>query len=388
MTRGMGKVLLVYPHNFLDRNMGTNIRVYSLAKVLRERGYDLDLYACRNMFSSFDRWDEMNAEEKLVDKLYLYDFRQTQRYQKKCLKNRVNRLLWREELETWVTPCMLNQFRQIVSSASYNYIVMFYAYTAELLSPAHYVGDACKVYFMEDFLSMNQYAAGTFKCIGSMLDSELKRVGYFDKIVCISWDEKILFEKLLADKRFYFLPHIIERNGKCSPKKIRTKKVLFVGAVNAFNIEGVKWFLREVYPLVDVETDITIAGKVTDCIEPMNLPNVHVKGYVESLESLYAETDVVICPLLNGTGMKIKVIEAMSHGLPVVCTSRGVDGLPDKTRNGCIVSDTAKGFADSINRLLTDAVFYKECQENVCRYFSDVLDWSVNKETISEIFCG
>ena len=112
MTRGMGKVLLVYPHNFLDRNMGTNIRVYSLAKVLRERGYDLDLYACRNMFSSFDRWDEMNAEEKLVGKLDLYDFRQTQRYQKKCLKNRVNRLLRREELETWVTPCMLNQFRQ------------------------------------------------------------------------------------------------------------------------------------------------------------------------------------------------------------------------------------------------------------------------------------
>ena len=240
MTRGMGKVLLVYPHNFLDRNMGTNIRVYSLAKVLRERGYDLDLYACRNMFSSFDRWDEMNAEEKLVGKLYLYDFRQTQRYQKKCLKNRVNRLLRREELETWVTPCMLNQFRQIVSSASYNYIVMFYAYTAELLSPAHYAGGACKVYFMEDFLSMNQYAAGTFKCIGSMLDSELKRVGYFDKIACISWDEKILFEKLLADKRFYFLPHIIERNGKCSPKKIRTKKKAITALVDRMmeHVEG------------------------------------------------------------------------------------------------------------------------------------------------------
>lgn len=379
--------MLVYPHNFLDRNMGTNIRVYSLAKVLRERGYALDLYACRNMFSSFDRWDEMNAEERLVDKCYLYDFRQTQRYRKKNrLKSRVNKLLRREELETWVTPCMLSQFRQIVSSTSYDYIVMFYAYTAELLSPAHYAGNACKVYFMEDFLSMNQYAAGASKRIGPMLDSELTRVGYFDKIACISWDEKIFFEKLLTDKRFYFLPHVIEESGKGLAKTVRSKKVLFVGAVNVFNIEGVQWFLKEVYPRLDAGADITIAGKVTDCIGSVSLPNVHVKGYVESLDDLYAEADVVICPLRNGTGMKIKVVEAMSHGIPVVCTSRGVDGLPDKTRNGCLVSDTAEGFAANINRLLTDNAFYKECQENVRRYFSEVLDWSVNKETISEIF--
>ena len=64
--------------------------------------------------------------------------------------------------------------------------------------------------------------------------------------------------------------------------------------------------------------------------------------------------------MLTGTGVKVKVVEALAHGLPVVCTTRGVDGLPNKTLNGCLVTDDAAQFAQNIVDLLTDASFYNQ----------------------------
>lgn len=381
------KVLLIYPHNFLDRNMGTNIRVYELAKELHNMGYIIDLYACLNMLSDFTSFERQNEEERLVNNLYLYDFNQTVAYrQKKTFKQRINQLWHREELDDWVTPVMIHQFKEIISATCYDYIVMFYVYTAELLSPVNYSGNARKVYFMEDFLAMGHYISGISKSIGQMLEDEMIRLGYFDKIACISFDEKIFFEKLLPNKDFYFLPHLISRKEQSHSQAKRQKKhVLFVGFDNPYNKEGIRWLIEEVYPFLQNNVEVKIVGKVGEFVTEI-LPNVQKMGYVEDLDALYRDTDIVVCPLKNGTGMKIKVIEAMSYGIPIVCTSRGVDGMPDKFKNGCLVEDTPKGFAQAINRLATDELFYYQCRKQLCEYFMDVLDWNVNQKIISRIF--
>ena len=137
--------------------MGTNIRVYSLAKELRAKGFKIDLFAFRNFISEYGRFEEQN-KEKLVNRLFLYDYRKTPSFKRrKGLGKFIGKLLSRGELDNWVTPGMLRQFDEIVSSAEYDYIVMFYAYTAELLSPANYKGTASKVYFMEDLLSVSHF---------------------------------------------------------------------------------------------------------------------------------------------------------------------------------------------------------------------------------------
>ena len=67
--------------------------------------------------------------------------------------------------------------------------------------------------------------------------------------------------------------------------------------------------------------------------------------------------------MLSGTGIKVKVVEALAAGLPVVCTSRGMDGLPDKIRNGCLVSDEPFEFAKNITALLNDHELYNRQAE-------------------------
>ncbi|SCH69135.1 glycosyltransferase [uncultured Bacteroides sp.] len=378
----MGRILFVYPHNFLECNMGTNIRVYSLAKELNSQGYKIDLYAFRNFLSTYDNFDEMNRRDRIVDTLYLYDYRNTLLFRKKTKFQRyLSRVLHNEELENWVTPCMLKQFNEITSSVVYDYIIMFYVYTADLVATSNYRGSASKIYFMEDLLSVAHFVSGRNKYIGGLLNSEIKRISYFDKVVCISSDEKTLFEKLLPNKRFYFLPHLISKKDLKNRPVNKVMRVLFIGYDNEYNIEGMQWFFKNVYSHILVNIEIIVVGKVVKYID-CDYTNLKKIEYVEDLHELYSKVDIVICPLQNGTGMKIKVIEAMSYGIPIVCTSRGVDGLPDKNKNGCLVEDTPEGFANAINQLVANTVFYQECQRRINEYFREILDWTVYKEML------
>lgn len=381
----MKNILFVYPHNFLEHNMGTNIRVYSLAEELCSNNFQIDLYACRNFVSSFEDFDEQN-KKRIVRNLYLYDYKTTVLSRKKRKISRfVKKVFHRLELDNWVTPTMIKQFDQIVSSTHYDYIVMFYAYTAELISPVNYSGDASKIYFMEDFLSLNRYISGKRKFFGSMLESEINRIANFDKVVCISWDEKFFFEKLLPNCKFYFFPHIIDQKGINRELINAKKKVLFIGYDNEFNKRGLDWFFECVYHNLIENIEIVIVGKISNHVRE-EYPNLHKIEYVEDLDELYRNVDIVMCPLLNGTGLKIKVIEAMSYSIPVVCTDRGVDGFPDKYQNGCLVMNTPQKFADAINQLSTNATFYQECQQKIHDYFASTLDWKIDKDIMMKIF--
>lgn len=366
--------------------MGTNIRVYSLAKELHGMGCQIDLFAFRNFLSLYDDFDKMNEKEKIVSKLYLYDYKKTVAFLKrKKVQRCINKVLHNEELENWVTPNMIQQFDEIVTINEYDYIIMFYAYTGELVSPVNYRGTAHKIYFMEDLLSVAHFVSGRNKYIGRLLDSEVKRVSYFDKVVCISSDEKTLFEKLLPSKEFYFLPHLI--NVKDISRKFKNKipRILFIGYDNEYNIEGMHWFFKNVYSQLLPDMEIILVGKVVKYVK-YDYPNLRKVEYVENLDELYMGVDIVICPLQNGTGMKIKVVEAMSYSIPVVCTSRGVDGLPDKYKNGCLVENIPEKFAEAINLLSTNASFYENCQDNISRYFQEVINWDRQKALMAALF--
>jgi glycosyltransferase involved in cell wall biosynthesis len=378
----VNKILFVYPHNFLDRDMGTNNRIYQVAKYLKEKGYLIDLYACENLLStSYDRFDQVN-HKNIIEHLFLYNFEITKQYKRNKLNiNKLKKVFNRKkELDNWVTPNMKKQFCNIIKNG-YDYIVMFYLYTAELLDESNV--NVKKVYFMEDFLSVNQYISKCCKELGGRLNSEIERLRYFDEIACISYDEKVFFEKVIPDKRYYFIPHLIQ-----AKKLIQGDKpydILFIGADNTYNIDGIRWFLTNVYPYLNKNIKILIVGKIISAVDGV-YDNISKIEYVQDLTDLYSQIRISICPLLNGTGMKIKVIEAMSYGIPVVCTSRGVDGFPDKNENGCLVTDEPLEFANYINHLVLDEEFYEDISAKEQIYFAKYLSKERTEVLLDRIF--
>ena len=392
------RLLLVYSNNFYQTGMGTNTRVKSLAKCFKELGYDIDYFSFSHFSdtSHFDNFEEEN-KDGLIKNLYLHDFWGTEEkltfFQRAIRK--LKRIFHIKEykdsgfLGNWIQPQCQKLFDEVTQKNDYDVIVLFYTYMATLLKGKEL--RAKKIYFMEDSMFLQQYSwdkdKNTGVTLGKLMDEELERMKVFDDIFCISNDEKIMYGKLLG-KDIYFLPHLIEKTSRISQIPLDERKwdIYFIGFNNPFNAEGLEWFLKEVYPLLGKEIKIVLVGSVTKAVEIPNADNIEVIPFAESLDDIYDNSKICICPMFQGTGMKIKVVEAMAKGIPVVCNERGVDGLPDKSMSGCLVTQEPECFASYIHKLLSDQEYYSAVSGQTKEYYSKVFDRQDALRKIKKVF--
>lgn len=109
-------------------------------------------------------------------------------------------------------------------------------------------------------------------------------------------------------------------------------------------------------------------------------------NFVEDLSTYYYKSKIALCPMLSGTGVKVKVVEALSYGLPVVCNLRGLDGLPLKENNGCLRGDTPEEFAKHITKLLADENYYQSIKKLAINTFKDFFDKKHCYDQLDAIF--
>ena len=139
------------------------------------------------------------------------------------------------------------------------------------------------------------------------------------------------------------------------------KRLMYVGLLAwEANVQGLLWFLKEVWPkLRQAEPDLAfdIVGKNPDprLLElTSSLTGVRLLGFVEDLDTVYRTARVSVAPLLFGSGMKVKVLDAMARGLPIVTTPVGAEGLDYRNHEHLAVAETADGMASAILHLLHD----------------------------------
>lgn len=82
--------------------------------------------------------------------------------------------------------------------------------------------------------------------------------------------------------------------------------------------------------------------------------NVYPLGYEEDLAGVLNYADIALCPLFSGSGTKLKMLDYLAAGLPVVTTPVGAQGLPVAHRREVLMYDTVAGFSDGINQLVSD----------------------------------
>lgn len=151
--------------------------------------------------------------------------------------------------------------------------------------------------------------------------------------------------------------------------KEKSFDLIYVASDNIHNQKAASWFFSHVYPLLPTSVQICIIGQINEHLS-IKAPNIVSVNFAEDLSTYYQNAKVALCPMLTGTGTKIKVVEALSYGLPIVCNTRGIDGLINKTDNGCLVSDDPIEFGHNIMKLLTDEAEYKKQAENALNAFN------------------
>jgi succinoglycan biosynthesis protein ExoO len=144
-----------------------------------------------------------------------------------------------------------------------------------------------------------------------------------------------------------------------SPREIsppRDPAVLFVGSAHPPNIDGVTWFLAQVWPTIKSEfpaATFLIAGSVCSAF-PNPLPEgVRLLGRLPDLAVAYAQAGIVIAPIFQGSGIKIKLLEAIGYGRACVTTSVGLEGL-EALREELCIADSAEAFTRVTRELLAD----------------------------------
>lgn len=360
------RILLMYQHDFEKQDTGTSVRIYSIMKLLHDSGYIIDLYALAEAMSDFK---DFNKNKKIINNLYTYSFQE------------IDRAFRKDRLYNFITPKMVDQFYEIISQNDYDFIATVYLAQSDLLK--YFISDKCKkIYLFEDDLAVAESYSG--KNMGTLVDDQIRKMKYFEEVVYISNDEKVFYEKFIPNIK----PTLV--HGLLPIKNINEnlqKKydILFVGHDNPYNIEGVEWFLEHVYPLLSPNISVRIVGKVS-ALTKRNIPNVSFAGFVDNLEDEYDAAKITICPLKRGTGMKIKVLEAMAHRLPSVVTTRGADGFMDKTEFGSFVTDDPIEFAKYVHLLLNDSGIYKEMSEKSFNYFKKHISYDANKDIILKTF--
>lgn len=131
--------------------------------------------------------------------------------------------------------------------------------------------------------------------------------------------------------------------------------VLYVGTVHyPPNLQGLQWFLANVWPLI-VESNprarFRIIGKGGSLLGEQP-SSVEVLDYVDSLTDHYAAADVLVVPLFSGSGIRLKILEAFAHGIPVVSSTEGYLGLDVVPGEQLLVADEPGSYAQAVVEVL------------------------------------
>lgn len=181
-----------------------------------------------------------------------------------------------------------------------------------------------------------------------------------DVVYTVSEYEKSLLQAELPRKRVVTIPTFFYEppfpTGMPTPMQDRSD-LTFVGGFNhSPNADGVLWFSREVFPLIQArlpEIRLNIIGPNPPAeVIALQSDSIRITGYMsdEELERYYANTRVVVAPLRYGAGVKGKVIEAVARGIPIVTTSIGIEGIQEPGET-IAVGDSPEAFAAQVTDL-------------------------------------
>ena len=155
---------------------------------------------------------------------------------------------------------------------------------------------------------------------------------YSDKVIVLNERDKASLQRLYGRTADILIP--VAMQDKCkeqmNDKKAMTApklRCLFLGAYFLANTEGIVWFMRNVYPKVDVEVKIVGRGmgKLKE-EQPDLLRDIEVVNDAPDLVPYLAWADVMVLPIFSGSGMKVKTCESLMYGKNIIATDEALEG--------------------------------------------------------------
>ncbi len=224
-----------------------------------------------------------------------------------------------------------------------------YAFLAPL---APYAFGKRSLVIMHDLMSARSDSEGLSIAPRLTPEREFSLLGMADIVLAIQKDE--------ADAVRERLPAVVLASHATdiadAPQPGEDDRLLFVGSNTASNVEGLNCFYHGIWPAIRAlrpHAKLTVVGSVSRALEapPKGVRHLDVTS---DLSALYREASVVISPLFAGSGLKIKLIDALAAGKAVVGTTVTTQGVQDFVSSAIVIEDDPQRFAEAVAKLLTD----------------------------------
>lgn len=280
---------------------------------------------------------------------------------------------------------VLDGIAAALRSGTYDCVLFEWYFTAtrlvevvrELQPGARLVVDAVDVVFnrMQSKARVTQDATDLAHAAEVRRD-ELAVYAGADLVLTVTDADAEILQRALPEVRTFTVPNIHPLQEFTATPANPGKNLIFIGSfTHEPNIDAMRYFCEEVLPLIaesEPQVRLRIVGNApTPEVRRLASERVEVLGYVPETRPYLETSTVSIAPLRFGGGMKGKIGEAMSCGLPVVTSSVGIEGFGLVPNEHVLVADDARSFADAVIRLLRDRDFLEKTRMAGYRFIRD-----------------
>lgn len=378
------KILVISPTPSHPQNAGNRVRIYQLLVNLQEMNHEVHF-----LYINVESSDEEVMKNCWSDKFYLAAYKQPSRTLLRKIIRKLKSLFTSESKHIYAIDDLydntLNEFIVKLSlEHNFDTVIVEYVFFSKALEC--FDENVLKIIDTHDsftnrhkiYLQNNQQP----RWYSTTAKEEKKGLNRANIVIAIQPKEKDLFSSL-TDKKVITVSHLVPLH-KPVKKLLRvdsTKAILFLGSANPINVHGISFFMKDVFPRIKLNfsnVQFLLAGEVCDVIEDFDLCTK--LGKVDSVEYAYSLADLVVNPVLFGTGLNIKSIEALGYSKPLVTTTIGSKGLEDGRNTAFLVADSPENFSLSIINILSNTELADKLSKNAYKYAK-----RLNEESLREL---
>lgn len=217
----------------------------------------------------------------------------------------------------------------------------------------------------------------------------------FDAVTAVSDEDSAALKEVAGGQVEITVMPIAVDTGEVQPvqRAAEADRIIHIGTMFwPPNVDGILWFAREIFPLIAAQRPQTgfdvIGARPPAPVSalPESEPRIRVTGYVDDPLPYLQQAGVMVVPLLAGGGMRVKILNALAQGLPIVTTSIGCEGIAVEDGVHVLVADTPQDFAQAVLRLLADRELADRLSTNGRRLAEQTYDFHVAYRALDRIY--
>lgn len=382
----MKKILIISPYFPFPPRDGGKVRLYNLIKYL-SLSNDVYLLAYIEPGASIDCVDMAKKYCKQV-------FSVLRNEEKKIVREDIPRCV-----SFFYTQAMIDELKKVLDVVKpdivqLDFLIMTqYVYHIKNVPVVYTEHDMSILDFNQSFHDRDLPDNERFIHWKQLVNYEKEILNKFNSVIVLTKRDKKLIEEFNKNIKANIIPTGVDINFFKPQNNNQEQSLVFVGHYKHYpNADAIIYFVNEIYNdilkiLPDLKLYIVGSGVTKNILNlAKNNNNIIITGEVENVGLYLQKPNIFVAPVRLGGGIKGKVLEAMSCGIPVVATKEAVDGIDYDVNNCSLVCNNKNDFIDNIVKLTENRSLYEKLACNSRKLVETYYDWYKIADSLNNFY--